>query len=94
MSSGQCHKYNTTEATSISEMSDQPEAFDALVRDIMERPELLLTADLTAEQVMKLQARLNPYAGIAGPPAASEHKRIAAVSYTNLREDYFPRSVM
>ena len=65
--------------------------FDALVGDILENPERLLSADLTAEQVLELQKRLNPYAGIAGPPPAPERKRVAACSYTNLREDYLRR---
>jgi hypothetical protein len=68
-----------------------PADFDRLVSDILEDPEILLKADLTAEQVLEVQKRINPYAGIAGPAPAADHKRVAAVSYTNLREDYLRR---
>ena len=65
--------------------------FDALVADILEDPEKILSADLSPETVLELQKRINPYAGLGGPPADVERKRIAAVSYTNLREDYLRR---
>ena len=70
---------------------DSPGEFDALVSDILENPEKLLKADLTSEQILNIQKRLNPYAGIAGPAPSADRKRIAAVSYTNLREDYLRR---
>ena len=77
------------------QMSDPPplEAgdFDALVNDILENPEILLDSNLTSEQILEVQKRLNPYAGIAGPAPSVDRKRIAAVSYTNLREDYLRR---
>ena len=65
--------------------------FDSLISDIMENPERILDPSLTDEQILEVQKRLNPYAGIAGPPPAVEKKKIAAVSYTNLREDYLRR---
>ena len=65
--------------------------FDELVGDILQNPERLLDESLTAEQLLEIQKRINPYAGIAGPAPAPEKKRIAAVSYTNLREDYLRR---
>lgn len=65
--------------------------FDSLISDIMENPERILDPSLTDEQILEVQKRLNPYAGIAGPPPALEKKKIAAVSYTNLREDYLRR---
>jgi hypothetical protein len=65
--------------------------FDALVEDILQKPERLLDESLTTEQILEIQKRLNPYAGIAGPPPAAEKKRVAAVSHTNLREDYLRR---
>jgi hypothetical protein len=71
--------------------AETPGDFDALVNDILERPELLLKTDLTSEQILEIQKRLNPYAGIAGPAPSAERKRIAAVSCTNLREDYLRR---
>jgi hypothetical protein len=65
--------------------------FDSLISDIMENPERILDPTLSDEQILEVQKRLNPYAGIAGPPPALEKKKIAAVSYTNLREDYLRR---
>jgi hypothetical protein len=64
------------------------------VADILENPELLLKEDLTPDQVLEIQKRINPYAGIGGPPPDPDRKRIAAVSYTNLREDYLRRLTM
>ena len=72
-------------------LSETPSDFDALVRDVLEHPENLLNSKLTSEQVLEIQKRLNPYAGIAGPALAADRKRIAAVSCTNLREDYLRR---
>lgn len=68
-----------------------PFDFDVLVNDILENPEKILQNDLTSEQIFEIQKRLNPYAGIAGFSVKNEKKRIAAVSYTNLREDYLRR---
>jgi hypothetical protein len=71
--------------------AEPPADFDSLVSDILENPEILLKPDLSSEQVLEIQKRLNPYAGIAGPAPSSDRKRVAAVSYTNLREDYIRR---
>lgn len=69
-----------------------PIDFDNLVNDILENPELLLDSKLTDDQILEIQKRINPYAGLAGPQSEkSERKRIAAVCYTNLREDYLRR---
>ena len=68
-----------------------PKDFDNLVADILENPELVLREDLTPEQVLELQKRINPYAHIAGPAPVEGRRRIAAASYTNLREDYIRR---
>ncbi len=68
--------------------------FDSLVSDILENPEILLKSELTAEQVLEIQKRLNPYAGIAGPAPSPDHKKVAACSYTNLREEYLRRLTM
>jgi hypothetical protein len=72
-------------------LTPAPEDFDSLIADLLENPEKILTGDLTPEQVMEVQKRLNPYAGIAGAPPREDHKRVAACSYTNLREDYLRR---
>ena len=74
-------------AAAATEVAD----FDALLGDIMENPERLLDESLTTEQILEIQKRLNPYAGIAGPAPSPERKRVAAVSYTNLREEYLRR---
>jgi hypothetical protein len=73
---------------------EDPVDFDNLVSDIIDNPELLLTAKLTVEQVLEVQRRINPYAGIAGPAPGEDVVRIAACSYTNLREDYLRRLTM
>lgn len=75
----------------FSQSSSDDVNFDELVGDILQNPERLLDESLTAEQLLEIQKRINPYAGIAGPAPAPEKKRIAAVSYTNLREDYLRR---
>lgn len=75
----------------VSTENPEPVDFDNLVNDILDNPELILNADLSESQILEIQKRLNPYAGIAGPPPTAERKRIAAVSYTNLREDYLRR---
>lgn len=70
---------------------DDPVDFDKLVNDILENPEKLLDPNISSDQILEIQKRLNPYAGIAGPLPSKEKKRIAAVSYTNLKEDYLRR---
>lgn len=67
---------------------------DALVKDIYENPENLFADDLTEEQVIELQSRINPYAFIAGEKAAAGVKRVAAATSTNLRADYIKRFTM
>jgi hypothetical protein len=70
------------------------EEFDSLVRDILQNPEKILTAPLTEEQLVELQRRVNPYKPLADLPAPVDGKVLtAAVSYTNLREDYLKRFV-
>lgn len=76
---------------------DEEAAFAALVRDIRENPELVFKSDLTAEQVLELQKRLNPYAFAPDAAAAAGPEpvvRSVAASYTNLREDYLRRFTM
>lgn len=72
--------------------------FDALVRDISSNPEKLFTAELTAEQILELQKRINPYAftpsSIAAAGDGDVKVRSVAASYTNLREDYIRRFTM
>jgi len=69
--------------------------FDALLDDVLKNPDILLDEKrLTDEQVMQLQKRLNPYASLAGPRPVEGRKKVAVVSYTNLREDYLRRLTM
>lgn len=69
--------------------------FDALVGELMSNPEKALTVDLTDEELLDLQRRIDPYARIAGPGLGSaEQVKVAAVSYTNLSEDYIRRFTM
>jgi hypothetical protein len=67
--------------------------FERLVRDILEEPERVLDAALTAEQLLALQRRLNPYRRM-GAPADPARKTVVACSYTNLREAYLRRFTM
>ena len=46
---------------------DDPVDFDKLVNDILENPEKLLDPNISSDQILEIQKRLNPYAGIAGP---------------------------
>lgn len=81
---------NPEEHNTIIDDTD-PVNFDKLVNDILENPERLLDPNISADQILEIQKRLNPYAGIAGPPPSKTKKKIAAVSYTNLKEDYLRR---
>jgi hypothetical protein len=80
----------TPESAGAADAAD----FDRLVSEILENPEALLDPALTPEQILEIQQRLNPYAGVAGPPPAPGRKKVAACSYTNLREDYLRRLLM
>ncbi len=70
------------------------EDFDVLVQDIIKNPERLLDKNISDEQILEIQKRLNPYAGIGGIPPVKDKKKIVACSYTNLREDYIKRFTM
>lgn len=68
--------------------------FDKLLNDVMENPELLLdTKNISNDQILELQKRMNPYIGLAGP-VDPDNKQVAVCSYTNLREDYLRRFTM
>ena len=67
---------------------------DLLVNELKADPEKALTADLTDEELIQLQLKINPYAHIAGPGRNEEAPTVSVVSYTNLKEDYITRFVM
>ena len=67
--------------------------FEDLLSDILSNPEKLLDSSYTDEQILEIQKKLNPY-GKVGGPSFKENKKVAAVSYTNLREDYIRRLTM
>lgn len=68
--------------------------FDKLLNDVMENPELLLDSNnITNEQILELQKRMNPYIGLTSA-YDPDNKQIAVCSYTNLREDYIRRFTM
>ena len=69
-------------------------SFNDLLADIMENPERLLSEDISPEQVLELQKRLNPYAYVTGDAGDADHKRSVAVSFTNLRAEYIQRFTM
>jgi hypothetical protein len=53
----------------VDDLVADDDAFASLVNDVLENPDLLLDDKLTADQVLEIQKRLNPYAGIAGAGA-------------------------
>jgi hypothetical protein len=68
--------------------------FDKLLHDVIENPELLLDSkNITNEQIIELQKRMNPYIGLS-EAYDPDNKQIAVCSYTNLREDYIRRFTM
>lgn len=68
--------------------------FDKLLRDVIENPELLLDSEnISNDQILELQKRMNPYIGLT-ESYDPENKQIAVCSYTNLREDYLKRFTM
>jgi hypothetical protein len=70
-------------------------SLDALVGELMSNPEKALTVDLSDEDLLALQRRIDPYARIAGPGTGpAEQVKVAAASYTNLSEDYIRRFTM
>lgn len=74
---------------------DGDAGFDDLLSDIMENPEQLLDSEkYTPEQVLELQKRLNPYSYVPDGGQSSETIRSAAMSFTNLREEYLRRFTM
>jgi hypothetical protein len=74
-------------------MSENDFDIDSLIKDLRSDPEKALTLDLTDEQLLTLQARINPYARLAGPAPDKEKTRLVAACFTNLREDYMRRFV-
>ena len=68
--------------------------FESLIKDIMENPEKVLEGgDITDEQILELQKRMNPYAHMIGKRNTSEKKRTAVFSHTNLRKEYLLKLV-
>lgn len=65
--------------------------FSALVAQLREDPEAALKIDLPDEDLLRLQKELDPYARIAGPARDEENIRVAALSYTNITQDYATR---
>lgn len=74
-------------------MTDEKD-FEILLKEVLEDPSLILNADITPEQVLKIQKHLNPYGRIAGGPQNPDKKKVLVCSYTNLREDYLRRFIM
>jgi hypothetical protein len=68
--------------------------FDKLLAEVMKNPERLMSEELSAEQIMELQKKMNPYAYVAGDAGDATHKRAVAASYTNMRADYLQRFTM
>lgn len=78
-----------------SQSATKDESFEKLLQDVLEHPERICDESITEEQVLKLQKRISPYSYVAdsaGP--TDDFRRTAAVSYTNLREDWIRRFTM
>jgi hypothetical protein len=71
--------------------NDDPPGFDELLADVINNPSKILSDDLTEEEIFALQKRISPYTYVGIP---SDVKKIAAASFTNLREDYIRRFTM
>ncbi len=81
----------------IEEMTDQASStvlredeIDALVEEIRNNPEKIFSKDITDDQILRIQKKLNPYA--LAP--SSEEDKVAMISYTNMEEDYMKRFLM
>lgn len=74
-------------AAPVEDLTD----FDSLIADVLEDPEILLKKDFTTEQLLEMQKRLNAHGHIACAPPENGKKKIAAVSYTNIKSDYLRR---
>jgi len=72
--------------------------FDTLVNDLLTDPEgaqkVVDNLDLEPEDLARLVSKLNPHVSIGGPPRDPEKPRLAALAYTNLREDFIRRFTM
>jgi hypothetical protein len=76
-------------------MGGENQTFQDLLREVLENPEKMLKGEgVTDEQVLEIQRHLNPYSYVTKEAGNKERKRSAAVSFTNLREDYLRRFTM
>jgi hypothetical protein len=66
--------------------------FDLLVKDILENPELILQTDLSEDDLLEIQKRINPYSSFSTENIDNPNfKKILICSYTNLREEYIKK---
>jgi hypothetical protein len=68
--------------------------FDALLRSVLDNPDLASSPSITDEEAEELLRRLRPHASLIGEPPAEGRRALLACSYTNLREDYLRRFLM
>ena len=81
-------------ANTTPNASAEDPAFEALLADVLNNHEKILDPEITDEQVLLLQKRLNPYSYVSESMNNSTTKKSVAASYTNLREDYIQRFTM
>ena len=76
----------------MATQNDDDIEFDALVREIVEDPEKINDPQLSPEQLLKIQERLNLCSvGIDYPEDA---QKMVAASYSNMREEYIKKFTM
>ena len=67
--------------------------FDKLINDIIRNPELVMDKDtINDDLLLDIYKQINPYVNLSD--TKTDEKRLAACSYTNLREDYIKRFTM
>lgn len=71
------------------------EEFQALLNKLKDDPSMVMDKEVFPdEKLEELQKKLNPYSYITEDHSATnEHKKCAAISYTNLREEYLKKLI-
>nr|BBO54021.1 9RL homolog protein [Abalone asfa-like virus]BCY04568.1 hypothetical protein [Abalone asfa-like virus] len=66
--------------------------FNEMLADILADPKKILTEDIKEEDLLKLQKMMNPYS--YAMPKTGDEIKVAAGSFTNLREEYLKKFLM
>lgn len=68
---------------------------NSLINDLKENPDKIYNMDLTEEQLLSITKKVNPYSYIKPRDDSGDGQvTIAAISHTNLEEDYLKRFLM